>query len=162
MIVVSDTSPLNYLVLIGHIEILPVLFERVVAPPAVLRELCQSGAPLDVIDWSSSPPSWLEVVTPTVVRDISQLGLGEVEAISLAQEMNADRLLVDERKASLVARQLGLTITGTLGVLSLAANKGLLDLAFAISSLRQTNFREPVNIVEELLAEYQTRRGGPK
>ncbi len=56
MIVVSDTSPLNYLILIGHAEILPALFSRVVAPPAVVAEMLQPGAPEVVANWATSPP----------------------------------------------------------------------------------------------------------
>ena len=60
MIVVSDTSPLNYLVLIGHVEILPTLFGRVLVPPAVMAELQQSGTPEPVRRWAGMPPGWLE------------------------------------------------------------------------------------------------------
>lgn len=158
MIVVSDTSPLNYLILIGQADVLPTLFHRVVAPPSVLQELRQTGAPTAVLKWSLSPPAWLEVVAPTSLLRDTHLGLGELEAIALAQEIRADRLLLDERKASAIAIQLGLSVTGTLGVLSLAAEKNLLDLSAAISALRQTNFREPADIVAALLAEDERRR----
>jgi predicted nucleic acid-binding protein len=162
MIVVSDTSPLNYLILIGVQEILPVLFHRVVAPPAVLAEMLQSGAPEVVASWASSPPKWLEVITPTSVDAALALGAGEIEAIALAQELNADYLLLDERKASSVARRLGLTATGTLTVLSLAAEKGLLSLPVAIAALRQTNFRGPAKLIEELLKQDEKRRAAGK
>ena len=160
MIVVSDTSPLNYLVLIGHVDVLPVIFSRVVAPPAVLAEMIQSGAPKLVTNWAMSPPSWLEVIAPEKVDANLPLGCGEIEAISLAQQLKADRLLVDERKASVIARQLGLTITGTLGVLSIAAERNLLVLPTAIGALRQTNFRGPPDLIDLLLKQDEQRRSG--
>jgi predicted nucleic acid-binding protein len=157
MIVVSDTSPLNYLILIGQQEILPALFKRVVAPPAVLAEMLRRGAPEIVAKWAVSPPKWLEVIAPNSVDAALSLGTGEVEAIGLAQELHADHLLLDERKASLIARRLGLTVTGTLSVLSLAAEKNLLSLPVAIAALRQTNFRAPADLIEELLKRDEKR-----
>ena len=85
MIVVSDTSPLNYLVLIGRAEVLPTLFSRVVAPPAVVGEMLQLGAPKVVANWAASPPKWLEVILPTTFNVNLQLGVGEAEAIALAR-----------------------------------------------------------------------------
>jgi predicted nucleic acid-binding protein len=159
MIVVSDTSPLNYLVLIGQADVLPILFKRVVAPPAVRAELCQSGSPQAVANSAATPPACLEIVAPLVVDASLPLGLGEAEAIAIAQELNADRLLLDERKASVVARRLGLAVTGTLGVLSLAAEKEkkLLVLSNAIAALSQTNFRAPADLIEELLRQDEQR-----
>ena len=57
MIVVCDTSPLNYLVLIQHAEVLPSLFGRVIAPPAVMAELQHPGAPTIVRAWAAAPPA---------------------------------------------------------------------------------------------------------
>jgi predicted nucleic acid-binding protein len=151
MIVISDTSPLNYLVLIGHVEVLPLLFDRIVAPPAVIAELLHPGAPSTVRAWAASPPSWLEIVTPTIRPSELRLGAGETEAIGVAQELNADVLLIDERAASTIAQSLGLYVIGTLNVLALAAERGLIDLTSAIVALRQTTFREPRMLVKELL-----------
>jgi predicted nucleic acid-binding protein len=162
MIVVSDTSPLNYLILIGQQDVLPALFDRVVAPPAVLTEMQQRRAPEIVAKWAASPPVWLEVLAPTSVDAALNLGAGETEAIALAQELKADQLLMDERKASAVARRLGLVITGTLSVLSLAAEKNLLALPSAIAALRQTNFRGPVDLIEEMLKQDEARRASGK
>lgn len=158
MIVVSDTSPLNYLILIGQTEILPALFDRVVIPPTVLKELNQIRSPYPVQKWSGSLPTWLEIIMPMVIDDNLPLDLGETEAIGLAQELNADSLLLDERKATAVARRLGLEVTGTLGVLSLAAKLNLLELPKAIAALRQTNFRAPAEVVELLLQQDTERK----
>ena len=61
MIVVSDTSPINYLVLIGEIELLAQLFTRVLAPETVARELLHPGAPEAVRRWANQPPAWFEI-----------------------------------------------------------------------------------------------------
>jgi predicted nucleic acid-binding protein len=61
MIVVSDASPLNYLVLIDAVDILPALFGRVLTPPAVWCELHRDRTPEAVRQWASQPPPWLEV-----------------------------------------------------------------------------------------------------
>lgn len=104
MIVVSDTSPVNYLVLIGHVDVLPVLFDRVVAPPAVITELLHPGSPPPVRAWATTPPGWQEIVPPSTVDPSLKLGAGETEAICVARELNAQLLLVDERKATSVAQ----------------------------------------------------------
>ena len=60
-LVIADTSPVNYLVLIGHADLLPRLFERVAVPLAVKFELSNSMAPLEVRHWVAEPPAWLEI-----------------------------------------------------------------------------------------------------
>ncbi len=97
MVVVADTSPINYLVLIDQIEILPRLYNRILIPPAVLRELKHPVAPKPVRDWSVHPPGWLEVLIPQSSVTVVQLDLGESEAIALAIGMHADVLLIDEQ-----------------------------------------------------------------
>lgn len=61
MIVLSDTSPLNYLVLIGHVNVLPALFGEVILPVAVRDELLHPAAPEVVREWLSAPPRWLSI-----------------------------------------------------------------------------------------------------
>ncbi len=100
MIVVSDTTPLNYLILIESAHVLPALFGRVYAPPAVIRELSHPRSPERVRQWGDSPPGWLTVQGPTHTDPSLKLGPGETEAIALAQELKADWVLLDERKGS--------------------------------------------------------------
>ena len=107
MIVISDTSPLNYLVLIGQDSVLPILFDRVAAPPAVIAELGHHGSPQVVRDWAAAPPAWLEILTPATIDSALGLGAGETEAIGLARELHADTLLIDERKAAVVVDCMG-------------------------------------------------------
>ncbi len=151
MIIVSDSSPINYLVLVGEIEVLPKLFGSVFVPPAVFSELTREKAPLAVRNWLNTNPSWLHVQAPKSVYDAKELGRGECEAISLAEELKADELLIDDKAARKVALARGLSVTGTLTVLAEAGERGLLDLPKAIERLHQTNFRMPEHLVREIL-----------
>lgn len=164
-LVISDTGPINYLVLIGHTDLLPALFERIFIPFAVQEELKDSVAPLEVRRWIVDPPAWLEVHTVPAhsFHDDSLLSLdkGEREAISLAAALQTDTLLlIDEREGVKAALRKGLNVTGTIGVLDLAAKRGFLDLADAFDRLRQTNFHRPEKLMERMLAEWK-QRGRP-
>jgi len=155
-LVIADTGPVNYLLLIGHIEILPALFERVILPSAVKDELANPDTPLLVRNWIAAPPSWVNVRhTEKPLPNISMAGLGagETEAITLAVELHADLLLMDDRRGVAAALQSGLTVTGTMGLLARAAKHGLLDLASAFDRLKETNFRYRQEIMEQLLKE---------
>ena len=75
MIVVADTTPLQYLILIQYEHVLPVLYGRVVVPPAVIDELTRDETPQQVREWVKSAPSWLEVRGPRIVsRSVSPAG----------------------------------------------------------------------------------------
>jgi predicted nucleic acid-binding protein len=144
MIVVADTSPLNYFVQIGCESVLSSLYQRVLIPPSVLDELGHPGAPKIVGEWLLDLPRWIEVRRTAAPPDaaLADLDPGERDAIQLAQEQRADLLLIDERLGRLVAKRRGLATTGTLGVLLAAAQKGLLDAAATYQQLAtKTNFR---------------------
>jgi predicted nucleic acid-binding protein len=83
---VSDTTPLNYLVLIEAIDVLPQMYGRVLIPAAVWDELSQPGTPKPVLKWMAQCPSWLEVTNPRSSPDptMSHLDEGEANAITLA------------------------------------------------------------------------------
>lgn len=70
MIVIADTSPLNYLIWIGEADVLPALYSRVVVPPMVRQELSREGAPGIVTAWISQAPAWLETVAPVGQPDL--------------------------------------------------------------------------------------------
>jgi hypothetical protein len=74
MAVVADTSPPNYLVLIGEDRLLAELYGKVIIPGAVLQELQHPKAPLAVRRWLSGGPAWLFVQSeiPPFVRDVSR------------------------------------------------------------------------------------------
>src|SRR5690348_8289392 len=124
MIVVSDTSPLNYLVLVGVIDVLPTLYREVCVPERVVVELRHAQAPAPVKAWVEMEHVWLRVLSPRRVDVIPGLDAGETHAIALAIELRADRLLIDERKGRRAAARLGLAPVGTLGVLYEAAERG--------------------------------------
>jgi predicted nucleic acid-binding protein len=156
-LVIADTGPVNYLILIEQIDLLSALFQKVILPSAVQRELDDRDAPPSVRDWIATPPAWVEVrETPgRYFGDESLKGLddGEQAAIALAVALNADLLLMDDRDGVVVARSKGFAVTGTLGVLSLAARRGLVDLADSFARLKRTNFRYRQEIMDELLAQ---------
>jgi predicted nucleic acid-binding protein len=89
MIVVADTTPLNYLALIGQIELLAALYRSVLIPREVHRELQRPKAPAPVRAWAANLPPWCEVRTVSSAPDpaLSELDPGEREAIQLALEV---------------------------------------------------------------------------
>ena len=140
------------------------LFTPVLIPPAVLRELQDSGTPEAVRRWTEKLPAWLEVRPaqnqPAGVLPAS-LGAGEREAIALAAELHADLLLVDDREARVEAGKHGLRILGTLGLLERAAELGLVSLPETIERLRGTTFRIAGSLVEDALQRDAGRRHRP-
>src|SRR3990172_11287050 len=112
MIVVSDTPPLNYLVLLGVEHVLPVLLGEVIVPPGVLSELIRPETPDVVRQWASQPPAWLHIQAPASIMTELDLDQGETEAISLSLELKADSLLMDDRKGRRAATERGLTTIG--------------------------------------------------
>lgn len=109
-LVIADTSPLNYLVLIGHVDILPALFERVILPSAVWDELKHAKAPSAVTDWIASRPAWVDVRRTSHLHtgSLEMLDAGEEAAIALAVELHADLLLMDDEEGVIAARAKGL------------------------------------------------------
>jgi predicted nucleic acid-binding protein len=152
-LVVADTSPVFYLLSIGHIDVLPRLFGKVFVPDAVHKELCHPAAPALVREWAARLPDWVEAVSVEALDDAAflPLGAGKRAAITLALSMHADLILIDERKGTNVALDKGFVVAGTLGVLALAARRGLVDLADSFARLKRTNFRYRQEIMDVLL-----------
>lgn len=155
-LVIADTGPINYLILIDHIAILPALFERVILPATVRDELRHRKAPPPVQRWIANPPSWVEVRQTAHVHDPSMatLDAGEEDAIALAVELHADLILMDDRDGVLIARSKGFRVAGTLGILSMAAEHRLINLAEAFERIRRTSFHYQQEIMDRLLAEH--------
>lgn len=153
MKVVSNTSPICYLLLIGQIDLLPALFDEILIPQAVRIELADDNAPDVVQRWITQPPRWIQVRSVTASSDpiLNRLHRGEREAIVLAQSLPADLIILDEKIARQVARTQGLSVTGLLGILDEAATRDLLNLPEAVEHLRQTNFRASPRILKSLL-----------
>jgi len=155
--VVSDTSPLHYLVECEAIEILPALFGEVLIPPTVLRELQHPNTPPRVRAWGEALPGWLKVQAPANVDQSLDVDEGEREAISLAKEVNAAVVLMDDRKGRMMAVRCGLRVTGTVGLIESAAQRGLLDFGTAVRRLRQTNARVDERLLQAALARVGSR-----
>jgi|SRR5579864_889486 len=151
MVVVADTSPINYLVLIKQIDLLTRLYNRILIPPGVLAELKHPFAPKPVRDWARDTPKWMEVLSPSEGLTLPQLDLGEAEAIALATEMHADVLLIDEQSGRQEAARRGLRVAGTLSVLDEADQAGLVSFEEAVVELQKTSFRVSQAVIYEIM-----------
>ena len=158
MIDVADTSPINYLVLIGHVEVLPPLLWSD-PDSAVWEELQDVNTPDHVRGWVAQAPGWLKVRTLSnpPERSLSFLDRGEREAIALAIKVGADRMIADESLAREEAKRRRLSVIGTLGVLRNAARANLLDLSEALRILQATNFYVAPELIQSLLDEDTAR-----
>jgi predicted nucleic acid-binding protein len=155
-LVVADTSPIRYLVQIGQIDVLPRLFEKIFLPSVVADELSHPSAPPAVLDWMQQPPGWLEVMSVAETDDptLGALDRGERSAIVLGLDIGADLILIDDRKGAVAAANRGFAVTGTLGILDLAADRGLVDLVNAFDRLKRTNFRYRQELFDVLLKKH--------
>ena len=130
MIVVSDTSPLSNLLLIGRLDILQRLYQEIIIPPAVHAEvMALSSLGKDITEYTSV--GWIAVQEPSrknLVTDLSfSLDLGESEAIALALEISCEWLLMDERRGTRIARERGLRTIGLAGVLIEAKRQNIVS-----------------------------------
>lgn len=142
--VITDTSPIQYLYQTNLLNLLPTLYEQVFMPQAVADELAQGreqGVPLP--DPNSLAWITLQQVAETIlVPDLPNLGRGEREVLSLALTMSETLVILDDALARNYARQLNLTVTGTLGVLLKAKQLGhIKKVAPILNQLNTLNFR---------------------
>ncbi|MEZ5366851.1 MAG: hypothetical protein R2748_32055 [Bryobacterales bacterium] len=141
MIVVADTSPINYLILIGSVDVLPSLYGEILSPPAVIRELSADASPPAVRAFIADPPQWFSSRDSVAPLDPSgALDDGEQEAIHLAREIGADLLLMDDAAGRSAASVFGLRVVGVVGVLVAGGRRNLLDFEAAFSALEGTSF----------------------
>jgi predicted nucleic acid-binding protein len=157
ILVVADTGPIHYLVLVDAIDVLPRIYDRVVIPKTVLDELVHPHAPEAVRIWSAAVPAWMEVREASFIHLSAALDPGEVDAISLAKELKADYVLLDDRDARREAVRHGLAIAGTIGVLERAAERRLLRLSDVLPKLLATNFRVDRQLITQALAREKAR-----
>lgn len=143
MIVVSNTTPLCYLRLIGRAEILHALYLNVHITETVRDELLHPGAPPTVRSWAKDFPKWVKIYPdpPDPDGTFRALDPGERTALRLGELLACDAILLDEADARAVATQRGIRVSGTLGVVCEAAREGLLELHEALDLLRKTTFR---------------------
>ena len=146
--VVADASPLIAFHQIGQLPLLQAVFTTLIVPPSVAKEIAPSvPAQPWIVERGLAQP-----IPPSILK--AELGAGETEAISLALEIHADQLLVDEKEGRHLAQQLGLHVIGTLGVLLAAKRKGLIPAVRPqIEALLQNNFWISPQLVERTLAD---------
>lgn len=157
-VVVSDTSPLHYLILCGAENILPRLFRQVVIPPMVFHEMQQPSTPPPVRQWAATLPPWVAVQSPKTLNLALDVDAGELEAICLAQEIHADAILIDDRAGRNAAIHCGLAVVGTIGLLEQAAARGFIELPATLTRLQQTNARLNPELIRAALARDQARQ----
>lgn len=132
MIVISDTTPIISLLKAGQLELLKYLFGEVVIPEAVYEELVGNRM-FQIEAEKIKQCSFIQVSqvkdlkSVNIFRRVTGLDAGESEAIVMAEERQADLLLMDERKGRRVAKQMELTVTGTMGILIQAFDEKLLS-----------------------------------
>jgi len=159
--VVCDTSPICYLILIGETGLLPQLSESVTIPTGVKDELMAEQNHVLIQSWIAAPPDWVNIqLVPQLIDNLAtKLGRGEREAISLAVSLQASLIILDDWEARQAALSQGLTITGLLGVLFRAGTEGLLDFSSAIGRLQQTSFRASPILIQQFLDRYARAMG---
>ena len=161
MLVVADATPINVLIRLGLPELLNRLYGQVVIPPEVRAELSHPNAPKELRDWIQTPPAWLLVRAPTHPHNIQASGLGEREAIALAVELKADFLLADDKEARTIARRLNIPVTGTVGILELAAISGWIQLESVFLKLREIDFFIDEAVLKKVLARHRSQKPPP-
>ena len=127
MILVSNTSPINNLASVNQLSLLQQLYESIIIPEAVYRELTTvtvaGSQEVQTLSWFKKQ----NITNTELVEKLNlELDRGEAEAITLALEINAELLLIDERLGRIVASRLGIEFTGVLGILLEAKSKGLI------------------------------------
>ena len=156
MIVVSDTTPLIGLSSIGRLEFLRELFDDVYIPQAVFDETVTFGREEGKAKLVVSNANWIHVVE---VKDrlavnilLDEMDLGEVETIILASELNADWVLMDEKKGRRKLSQLNIPKIGTVGILLKGKQLGLVsNLKSELESLQKSGFSISQLVIEEVL-----------
>jgi predicted nucleic acid-binding protein len=155
-IVVADTSPLHYLILIGRVSILPKLYREIIVPPAVLLELGHPSAPSEISAWVKAPPAWLAVRMPKAIPShFETLDFGEQQALALAYEIHADLVLLDDKVARQFAEQESMKAKGTLGVVADAAKAGLLNFRETVETLQRTTMHLEPQFAKRIIEEYE-------
>jgi len=158
LIVVADAGPIIHLSLIGHLNLIPALFGRVVVPRRVYEEVVQTERELPGSEELRNA-TWADLheadVRPELSRLLeSHLDSGEAAAIALALDLGADLVLSDDRQARLAAERLELRVRGTLGILLEARRQGRVpELAPLLIELRSKGVWLSGKLIERVLQE---------
>jgi predicted nucleic acid-binding protein len=161
MTVVSNSTALVHLSAMGRLQLLRTLFGEVQIPAEVYDEVVvrvtgQPGAS------EVASAAWIHrqaIGNQLAFRLLTaSLGAGEAACIVLAAEMNADLLILDDRAARLQAQALGISVTGTVGILLAADGQGLLEFQEALDELLATGFRLSPVEYRRVVAQWQATR----
>jgi predicted nucleic acid-binding protein len=156
MIVVSNTTPLIGLATIQQFGLLQHLFGKIYIPQAVYDEAVAAGREQGGAQQEVSAADWIETVP---VKDqlavevlLDELDRGEAETIVLARELDADWVLMDEKKGRRKVTELGLGKIGTVGILLKAKQVGLLpQIRPEVERLRRQGFSISQRVVDAVL-----------
>ncbi len=151
---VVDTSPLIYLAQVDRLDLLRRGADEILVPPTVLQEVRVKRGGSSKIE--AAHRTWLRLEAPldqNVVKVLQlELDTGESEAIALAIERSANRIVMDDLAGRRCARRLGLSLIGTLGLLLAARLRGELEsMKSEIERLRATGFYAGEALVEKIL-----------
>jgi predicted nucleic acid-binding protein len=160
-LIVADTGPVNYLIQIGNIDLLGRLASETVLPESVAAELRHSGAPDAVRAWASAPPQWVHIRAAAQLVEAEELSFADREAIGLAKELQASVLLMDDQLARRCAARSGVPTLGTVGLLEMAAARGMISLPEALSRLRETSCFLSEDLIEDALRRTAIQRQRP-
>ncbi|MBC1196929.1 DUF3368 domain-containing protein [Microcystis aeruginosa BLCCF158] len=158
MITVSNTSPISNLAKVGQLSLMQKIYGRIIIPSAVQEELLDQRAGENVVTAVQSA-TWLEIQSVQNQQLVAELktrvNVGEAEAIVLAVQVGASRLLIDERLGRKVAKDFGLNITGVLGILLFAKRQNLIKAVKPIMDdlTSQANFRISSQLYADVLRE---------
>jgi predicted nucleic acid-binding protein len=148
-VIVSDASTLIVLGDLGRWELLGDLFEEVIVPPAVLREISAGDPAL---------PQWLRTEAPREDETLRLLRRlldpGESEAIALALQKDLP-LIIDEKKGRRIAQHQGIRIMGLLGVVYVHIRKGYMAVDEAetfLKEVRERGFRIRASLIDAMLS----------
>lgn len=161
MKVISNSTALVHLSATGRLNLLRELFGEIHIPEEVYREVVILGvgkpgaAEVQAADWIRT-----HAITNRLALAMlsATLGIGEAACIVLAVEKGADLVILDDRQARLQAQAQGLRITGTIGILLMAAKQGRLDFREALDELLATGFRLHPDEYQRVLNLWQSEK----
>jgi hypothetical protein len=153
-IVVCNATPLIALSLIDQLPLLRDIYQSILIPAAVHQEV-MAGGTSGVGATELEEADWIQVIQlrdPARAELLSDLDRGEAEVLALSLELNAEIAIIDDRLARLHAKRLGIQLTGTLGVLLRAKERGVIgQMRPFVERLRRGGIRLSSAVAEEAL-----------
>jgi predicted nucleic acid-binding protein len=157
-IAVADAGPLHYFALLGHFDLLGQIFDEIIVPAAVRRELLHQNTPPAVRGCINKQYSWLTFHLELTDSPHLPAHAGELEAIQIAKTLQAKTVLMDDSYARQLADNDGLIVIGTIGLLEMASAMKLIDLEDAFRRLQETNAFVSQKIITEALDRDKQRK----